>query len=209
MSRQTREHGQASSWYNRSWAPPAKQHTKNSYSGWSKWGTRGYHSDYYDRSRQWEDSKPSGLTKDNEGATEVSSEVEVEVVHAGAHFLVFCNGAGNGEGSTTIEAGEPQRWLMSSTEPRKTRTVCRTKWIALARIWALLPKNSRTAGPHTKQQMQNCAAPSGKSVKGGHLMRRFVEARRAWQKTYDLKMQGLRDTRKLDVPQGKNQTHRQ
>ena len=31
MSRYTREYGQASSWNNRDWAPPAKQHAKNSY----------------------------------------------------------------------------------------------------------------------------------------------------------------------------------
>ena len=42
--------------------------------------TRGYHSDYDDQSRHWEDSKPSVPTKDNEGATEVASEAEVEVV---------------------------------------------------------------------------------------------------------------------------------
>ena len=47
--------GQASSWYN----SPAKQHTKNCYSGWSKRDTRGYHSDNDDLSRQWEDRKPS------------------------------------------------------------------------------------------------------------------------------------------------------
>ena len=52
-----REYGQASSWYNKDWAPPAKQHTKNSYSGWSKRATRGYQSDYEDRSRQCEDQK--------------------------------------------------------------------------------------------------------------------------------------------------------
>ena len=74
MSRYTREYGQASSWYNRDWAPPGKPHTKNSFSGWSKRATRGYLSDYDDRSRQWEDSKPSGSTKDIEGATEVATE---------------------------------------------------------------------------------------------------------------------------------------
>ena len=41
----TRECGQASSWNNRCWAPPAMKHTKNCYSGWSKRATRGYHSD--------------------------------------------------------------------------------------------------------------------------------------------------------------------
>ena len=45
----------------------SKQHTKKSYSGWSKRATRGYHSDYDDRSRKWEDSKPSDSTKDKEG----------------------------------------------------------------------------------------------------------------------------------------------
>ena len=34
MSRYAREYGQASSWYNRDWALPAMQHTKNSHSGW-------------------------------------------------------------------------------------------------------------------------------------------------------------------------------
>ena len=62
------------------WAPPAKQHTKNSYSGWSKRATRGYHSDSDDQSRQWEDSKPSDSSKDNEVATEVETGAEVEVV---------------------------------------------------------------------------------------------------------------------------------
>ena len=82
MSRYTRDYGRASSWYNRDWAPPAKQHTKNSYSGWSERATRGYHSDCDDRSRQWEDSKPSDSTKDNEGAAEVSTVAEVEVVES-------------------------------------------------------------------------------------------------------------------------------
>ena len=81
MSRCTRDYGRASSWYKRDWAPHAKQHTKNSYSGWSKRATRGYHSDY-DRSRQCEDSKPSDSTKDNEGATKVVTEAEVEVVES-------------------------------------------------------------------------------------------------------------------------------
>ena len=61
------------------WAPPAKQHTKNSYSGWSKRATRGYQSDYDDRSRQWEDNKPGGSTKDKEGVIEVTTVAEVEV----------------------------------------------------------------------------------------------------------------------------------
>ena len=38
-------------------ANPAKQHTKNSCSGWSKRATRGYQSDYEDQSRYWEDHK--------------------------------------------------------------------------------------------------------------------------------------------------------
>ena len=58
MSRYMREYGHASSWKSRCWAPPAKQHTKNSCSGWSKRATRGHHSDYEDRSRQQEDNKP-------------------------------------------------------------------------------------------------------------------------------------------------------
>ena len=41
-SRYTREYGQTSSSYNKEWVPPTKQHTKNSYSGWSKRATRGY-----------------------------------------------------------------------------------------------------------------------------------------------------------------------
>ena len=69
--------GQASSWYNRSWALPAKHDTKNSL---GKRATRGYQSDYDDWSRQWEDSKPSGSTKDNEGVTEVAIVEKVEVV---------------------------------------------------------------------------------------------------------------------------------
>ena len=79
MSRYAREYGQASSWYNRGWAPPAKQHTKNSHSGWSKRAARGYQSDHDDRTRQWEDSKPSGSTKDNEEVTEVTTVAEVKV----------------------------------------------------------------------------------------------------------------------------------
>ena len=35
-------------------------------------------------------------------------------------------------------------------------------------------KISRIVGPHEKQQMQNCAAPSGKSVTAVQLMRRSV-----------------------------------
>ena len=50
------------------------------HAGWSKRTTRGYHSDYDDRFRQWDDGKASGSTKDNEGATEVATVVEVEVV---------------------------------------------------------------------------------------------------------------------------------
>ena len=65
---------------NKGWAPAAEQHTKNSYSGWSKRGTRGYQCDYENRSRQWEDYKASGLTKDIEGVPEavVVAEVEAE-----------------------------------------------------------------------------------------------------------------------------------
>ena len=59
-----------------------KHHTKNSYSGWSKRCTRGYPSDYDGWSHQWEDSKPSDATKDNEGAAEVENEVEVDVVES-------------------------------------------------------------------------------------------------------------------------------
>ena len=79
MSRYTREYGHAS-WKNKGWAPAAEQHTKNSYSGWSKRGTRGYQCDYENRSRQWEDYKASGLTKDIEGVPEavVVAEVEAE-----------------------------------------------------------------------------------------------------------------------------------
>ena len=80
MSRYTREYGQASSWYNRGWAPPAKQHTKNSYSGWSKRATRGYQSDYEDWSRQWEDHQASGLAKENEGISKAVAVAEVEAV---------------------------------------------------------------------------------------------------------------------------------
>ena len=80
MSRYTQENDQASSWYNRGWAPPAKQHTKNSYSGWSKRATRGYQSDYEDRFRQWEDNKPSGPVKGTEGVSKVVTVTEFEVV---------------------------------------------------------------------------------------------------------------------------------
>ena len=64
------------------WSSVLLVHTKSSFSGWSKRSTRGYHSDYGDRSRQWEDSKPSDSTKDNEGAAEVVTEAEVEVVES-------------------------------------------------------------------------------------------------------------------------------
>ena len=82
MSRYTRDDGQASSWYNRSWAPSTKQLTKNNYSGWSKRATRGYQSeyDYEDRSRQWEDSKPRASTKDIEADARTLAVAEVEVV---------------------------------------------------------------------------------------------------------------------------------
>ena len=53
-ARYTPEYGQASSWYNRGWA--LSNTRRNIYSGWSKRATRGYQSDYDDRSRQWEDS---------------------------------------------------------------------------------------------------------------------------------------------------------
>ena len=59
---------------------PLSNTRRNSYSGWSKRATRGYQSDYDDRSRQWEDSKPNGSTKDNEGVSEVTTVAEVEVV---------------------------------------------------------------------------------------------------------------------------------
>ena len=72
MSHYTREYGKASSWKNRGWAPPAKQHTKNSYSGWSKRAQ----SDYEDRSRQWEDHEASGPAKENEGISVAVAEVE-------------------------------------------------------------------------------------------------------------------------------------
>ena len=71
MSRYTWEYGQASSWYNRDWAPPAKQHTKISC------GPLGYCSDCDDRSRQWEDSMPSDSTKDNKEVAEVVTVAEV------------------------------------------------------------------------------------------------------------------------------------
>ena len=53
MSRNTREYGQASSWYDRGWAPPAKQHTKNSCSGWSERATRGYQCERTTRPKVW------------------------------------------------------------------------------------------------------------------------------------------------------------
>ena len=74
MSRYTREYGQASSWYNRGWAPPAKQHTKNSHSGWSKRATRGYHSDNDDRSRQWKTASQAARPRTMRGASEVATE---------------------------------------------------------------------------------------------------------------------------------------
>ena len=78
MSRYTRDYGRASSWFNRDWAPPAKQHTKNSNSGWSKWA-RGYQSDYEDRSRHWEDNKPNGPSKENEGVSEAVAVAEARL----------------------------------------------------------------------------------------------------------------------------------
>ena len=80
LSRYTREKGPASSWYNRGWAPPTKQHTKDSYSGWSKRATRGYQSDFEDRSRPWEDHRASGPAKENEEVSEAVAVAEVEAV---------------------------------------------------------------------------------------------------------------------------------
>ena len=51
----------------------------NSNSGWSKWA-RGYQSDYEDRSRHWEDNKPNGPSKENEGVSEAVAVAEVEAV---------------------------------------------------------------------------------------------------------------------------------
>ena len=82
MSRYTRDNGQASSWFYRGWAPSTKHQTKNTYSGWSKRATRGYQSDYDydDRSREWEESTPSGSTKTREVEPETWAAAEVEIV---------------------------------------------------------------------------------------------------------------------------------
>ena len=123
MLRYTLDYGRASSRYNRDWAPPAKQHTKNRYSGWSKRATRGHHSGYDEWSRQWEDSKPSNSTMDNEVAAEIVTEAEVEVVESrdrNRGCLVAKNAVGvtqataacdsiglnDGAGYCTIEAGK-------------------------------------------------------------------------------------------------------
>ena len=64
-----------------------------------------------------------------------------------------------------------ERWLTSSNGPRRIRTVCKTNWIARVKTWPPLPGNSSIVGPHKKQQMQKCAAPSGKSATAVQLMR--------------------------------------
>ena len=92
------------SWYNRDWAPPAKQHTKNSYSGRSKRATRG-HSDSDDRSRQWEDSKPGGSTRDNEEVIEVATVAEVEVENCDRyHGRVAADSASTAPARTTWDS---------------------------------------------------------------------------------------------------------
>ena len=38
--------------------------------------------------------------------------------------------------------------------PKKTTSVYKVNWSALAKIWPLFPKNSRTAGPPSLQESQ-------------------------------------------------------
>ena len=55
---------------------------KNSYSGWSKRGTRGYPSEYDGWSHHWEEGKPSDSTKDSERTAEIGNGAEVEIVES-------------------------------------------------------------------------------------------------------------------------------
>ena len=74
---------------------------------WSKRATRGYHSDYDDRSRQWEDSKPSDSTKDNKEAAEVATVAEFEVVESrdrNHERAVTDNAVGVTQASTTCNS---------------------------------------------------------------------------------------------------------
>ena len=58
---------------------------------------------------------------------------------------------------TSEAADEPERAL-------RTRTVCKTNWIALAKTWRPLPGNYPTVGPRKKRQLQKQAALSEKSA---------------------------------------------
>ena len=65
-----------SSWYNEEWAPPSKHEARNSYSGWSKRGTRGNPTEYEGRFHQWDEGRP----RDSARGHETDVEVEVEVL---------------------------------------------------------------------------------------------------------------------------------
>ena len=95
MSRHTREYGRTSSLYNKEWAPPSKHNARNSYSGWSKRGTRGNPAEHEGRFNQWDEGKSRDSAKDNE------AEVEVEVVvdHDKSHNY---DGTGDVEGVAQV-----------------------------------------------------------------------------------------------------------
>ena len=79
----------------------------------------------------------------------------------------------------------PQRWLTSSNGPKRTRTVWFTNWIAPAVPWSLLVGNSPIVRLYQKQQLWN---PAGREIgnRGGAHEAICVEARKAWQRAYDL-----------------------
>ena len=117
VSRYTRDYGQASSWYNRRWAPSTKQQTKNSYSGWSKRATRGYQSAYDGAVN----SKPRNSTKDNEADAGTLAVADVEVVDDGDQNqgrAVADNVASSAAAHTTCDSAGATATDMDATRSR-------------------------------------------------------------------------------------------
>ena len=103
MSRETRDYGQTSSWYNKGWVP-----SKSTYSGWSKRATRGYQTncDRDDRRHEWDESTSRGSTQAKGVPPETWAAAEVEIVDErdmNQGMAASNNAAGSGTATTTLD----------------------------------------------------------------------------------------------------------